>query len=365
MTIALYLVGGALLLIFGAEVLVRGASGLAKLVGLSPLVIGLTVVAIGTSSPEIAVTIMSCLHGKTSMALGNVVGSNICNILLILGLCAAASPLIIRRSVMYFHGPVMAAATFLTVYLCFSDSRLSPADGCILILAFVGYLAFSVLKARRETLGLHQDTGENGNKSNGKHIFGRLLAIVLGLVCLVYGSDFVVDGASAIAKSLGMSELAIGLTIVAVGTSLPELATSLVGTFRGEREIAIGNVVGSNIANLLLILGSGCLVSGGMGIEVTGSVMSFDIPVMVAVTVICLPLFISHSLVSRSEGLLLLGGYGLYVLHTAWGALNPTVIPLLTKVFIGYGVLALLVVMASMLSHLKGPREKQPGLAPE
>ena len=259
-----YLIAGLVLLVAGAEVLVRGAARLAAQFGISPLVIGLTVVAFGTSAPETAVSVQASLNGSGDIAIGNVVGSNIANVLLILGMTALVAPLVVSRQLIRLDVPIMIGASLVTFGLAW-DGQLSRIDGAILFSAVVIYTLFLVISSRRESAAAADDefAKEFGLDEPAKPHAGLINAglVLAGLVLLVVGSNFLVEGAVALARALGLSELVIGLTVIAVGTSLPELATSIMAAFRGERDIAVGNIVGSNIFNLLCVLGLASLVS--------------------------------------------------------------------------------------------------------
>lgn len=235
---------GLVLLVAGAEFFVRGASGVSARFGVPPLIIGLTVVAFGTSAPELAVSVTAVLGGTGDIALGNVVGSNIANILLIGGLSALITPLAVTIPIIRMDVPVMIAVSALGLFLMV-DGVLSSLDGLILATSLIAYVLWLIRRAR------HEEQHPEIEVSPGGTIPRYILTLVVGLSGLVLGSRFFVSGASTIARLLGVSELLIGLTVVAVGTSLPELATSLVAAIRGQRDIAIGNVIGSNVFNLL------------------------------------------------------------------------------------------------------------------
>ncbi len=313
--ILLLLAGGGLLLV-GAEALVKGASRLAGLIGMSPLIIGLTVVAYGTSAPEMAVSVQSSLAGQGDIALGNVIGSNIFNVLVILGLSALVAPLVVAQQLIRLDVPIMIGVSALL--LLFSvDQRLQPSDGVILLIGGVVYTAFLIYLSRRETNAEVQAEYDQEYGVKERSRLGWLINLGwmgLGLGTLVLGSRLFINGAVAIATAIGVSELVIGLTIVAAGTSLPELATSIVATLRGERDIAVGNVVGSNIFNILTVLGVTALASGD-GIVIPNAVLHFDIPVMVAVAVACIPIFATGNLISRWEGVLFSGYYVAYATY--------------------------------------------------
>ncbi len=305
------------MLLGGGECLVRGASRLAEAAGVSPLVIGLTVVAFGTSAPEMAVSIVSALSGNggADIAVGNVVGSNIFNVLFILGISAMVAPLAVSVQLVKWDVPIMIGVSVLFLNLA-SNGRIDRADGILLFAGIIAYTVFTVWKGRLEnsaTLPGERAAAHPGS-GRGRALLVNLLLIAAGLALLVIGSNWMVDGAVQMAKSLGVSELVISLTIVAVGTSLPELATSVLATFKGERDIAVGNVIGSNLFNILCVMGfSGAVVPGG--IPVSPAALAFDIPVMIAIAAACLPIFFSGFRIDRLEGALFLA---CYVAYTAW-----------------------------------------------
>jgi cation:H+ antiporter len=311
-----YLIAGLVLLVAGAEVLVRGAAKLAAQFGIPPLVIGLTVVAFGTSAPETAVSVQSALNGSGDLAIGNVIGSNIANVLLILGITALVAPLIVSRQLIRLDVPIMIGASLITFGLA-RDGELSRLDGALLLGGVLAYTGFLIYNARKDK-GADDDefAREFGLDEQPKPYAWvvNLGLIIAGLVLLVAGSDFLVEGAVQLARALGLSELVIGLTVVAVGTSLPELATSIIAAIKGERDIAVGNIVGSNIFNLLCVLGLASLVAPA-AIMVSPNALAFDFPVMIAVAVACLPIFFSGYRINRWEGLLFLGYYVAYTLY--------------------------------------------------
>lgn len=312
-----YLIGGLVLLVAGAEALVRGAVKLAARFGISPLIIGLTVVAFGTSAPETAVSIQASLNGSGDIAVGNVIGSNIANILLILGLSALIAPLLVSRQLVRLDVPVMIGAGVLTFALAW-NGNVSRLDGCILLALLLLYTVFLVIASKREKQRAQVDefTIEYGVDSQASALgwVPQLLLVLLGLGLLIAGSNLLIEGAVALARALGLSELVIGLTVIAVGTSLPELATSLLAVYRGERDIAVGNVVGSCIFNLLLVLGAGALVSTS-GLSISPNALAFDFPVMLAVFAACLPIFFSGYRINRWEGAMFFGYYMAYTLY--------------------------------------------------
>ena len=312
-----YLIAGLVLLVAGAEVLVRGAAKLAAQFGISPLVIGLTVVAFGTSAPETAVSVQAALNGSGDIAIGNVVGSNIANVLLILGMTALVAPLVVSRQLIRLDVPIMIGASLVTFGLAW-DGELSRIDGALLFTAVVVYTLFLIISSRREKAAEVDDefAKEFGLDEPAKPHAGLINAglVIAGLVLLVVGSNFLVEGAVALARALGLSELVIGLTVIAIGTSLPELATSIMAAFRGERDIAVGNIVGSNIFNLLCVLGLASLVSP-QAIGVSSNALAFDFPVMIAVAVACLPTFFAGYCIKRWEGALFVAYYVAYTLY--------------------------------------------------
>jgi cation:H+ antiporter len=313
----LFFVLGLGALILGAELLVRGASKLALAFGISPLVVGLTVVAFGTSSPELAVSVQSAWSGQVDLALGNVVGSNIFNVLFILGISALIAPLIVAQQLVRQEVPIMIGLSLLLLLLAL-DGGISRLDGALLFGLMVAYTAFVIVQSRKENKAVEQEYaqefGDAAKSAWDSHLAAQLGLIAAGLVLLVLGSNWLVEAAIAFAKYLGVSELVIGLTIVAAGTSLPEVATSILAAIRGERDIAVGNVVGSNTFNILGVLGVSGLVAPA-ALSVPPSLLAFDIPVMVAVALACLPIFFTGNLIARWEGALFLG---FYIAYTAY-----------------------------------------------
>ncbi|RPJ35205.1 MAG: calcium/sodium antiporter [Verrucomicrobiaceae bacterium] len=320
-TTIVFLILGLILLVGGAEYLVRGASNLAISAGISSLVVGLTVVAFGTSSPELAVSVMSAFKGQADLALGNVVGSNIFNVLFILGLSALIVPLVVAQQLVRFDVPLMIGVSVLLLLLGL-DGNLGRIDGLLLFSGVVAYTLFLIRQSRRESSAAVKAQYESEFSGNAKVGWLKNITLVLGgLACLMLGSKWLVDSAVAIAQSFGVSELVIGLTIVAAGTSMPEVATSVIAAIRGERDIAVGNVVGSNIFNILCVLGLSSVVSPA-GIEVSAAALRFDIPVMIAVAVACLPVFFSGYQISRGNGVAFLAFYAAYLVYLIFTATN-------------------------------------------
>ena len=313
--VILLLSAGLVALVVGAELLVRGASRLAAIVGLSPLVVGLTVVAFGTSAPEFAVSISSAVSGQADLAVGNVVGSNIFNVLFILGLSALITPLVVDQKLVRFDVPLMIVASLLVLAVAW-DGSIGRIEGCLMFGGLVAFTMHSIVAGRREstreltsdcqskatpsaTEPVEHDTA--GVQAGVAQLLRQAALIAAGLALLVAGASWLVDGASELARRMGVSELVIGLTIVAGGTSLPEVATSVMAALRGERDIAVGNVVGSNLFNILGVLGATALLAPN-GVAVAPQALAFDIPVMIAVAAACLPVFFTGHLIARWEG---------------------------------------------------------------
>lgn len=330
----LLLVAGLFFLVFGADWLVKGASRLAVSFGISSLVVGLTVVAFGTSAPELSVSVMSSFQGKSEMALGNIVGSNLFNVLFILGLSALIAPLFVAKQLVRLDVPVMIASSLLLFGLCY-DRTISRLDGCFLFSGAVFYTWWLIRVSRREekeNRALAKDTPKHeGN------LWSNVLWIGAGLILLVFGSQLLVNSAIDIARVLGLSETIIGLTIVAAGTSLPEVATSVMASIRGERDIAVGNVVGSNIFNILCVGGLSAIVSPA-GISVADSIWNFDLPIMLAVTIACLPVFFVGFTISRWNGAFFMSYYCAYVLYVILFATAHDSLPVYSKIMFEFAV---------------------------
>jgi cation:H+ antiporter len=305
------LIGGLLLMIIGAELSVRAAVVLAALLKTRPLFLGLTVIALGSSAPQMAVGLQAALNDSTDIAVGSVIGSNIFNILVSLGLSALIIPLRVARQLVRVDLPLMIGATALVAALAW-NGVLSVMDGVILLIGMACYLAVVI---RQFAHGVrHSATPDAPMRRKTWPILGRLAMVSCGLVLLILGSHLLVGAAVVVAQDLGLSERVIGLTVIAVATSLPALMTSLVAALRGERDIAVGNIIGSNLFNLLGVLGITSLIASGP-LSISPNALDFDLPVMLGVAVLCLPLFYSGYRITRLEGLLLLGLYAVYGLH--------------------------------------------------
>ena len=323
--ILLLMIGGLITLVAGAELLVRGASRLAAALGVSPLIIGLTIVAFGTSSPELAVSVQSALSGQADVAVGNVVGSNIFNVLFILGLSALITPLVVAQQLVRIDVPLMIVVS-LAVWLFALNGYVERWEGALLFAGIVAYTAFLGIQSQRERNAavLAEYEAEYQPKRPASWLQRLLEAGMagVGLALLVLGARWFVEGAVGAAEAMGVSELVIGLTIVAAGTSLPEVATSIVAALRGERDIAVGNVVGSNIFNILAVLGLTALVVPGSGVPVSTNALWLDMPFMIVVAVACLPIFFTGYLIARWEGLLFLGYYIVYTAFLILGSIH-------------------------------------------
>ncbi|MDR0304617.1 MAG: calcium/sodium antiporter [Chitinispirillales bacterium] len=294
------LIAGIALLYFGADWLVDASAKLALRLGIKPLVVGLTVVAMGTSAPELVVSVQSVLVGKGDISIGNVIGSNICNVALILGLSAIICPISVSKQLFKFDIPVVIAASLL-VWFFLKDNTVQIREGVVFLILFIGYIVYSVVNAK------NGEKIENNLKKNDSCI-KNIAFIILGLGLLVAGANFLVKGAVDLALSWGVSEAVIGLTIVAVGTSLPELATSAIAAFKKQNDIAIGNIVGSNIFNILGILG----VVGVMGPVAADGILLRDILTMVGLAVILFSPILTKRILTGREGAVFLGIYIVY-----------------------------------------------------
>lgn len=354
-----YFMAGLALLIAGGDLLVRGASRLAAALGLSPLIIGLTVVAFGTSSPELAVSVKSALSGNADIALGNVVGSNIFNVLFILGLSALITPLACSVRLLRLDVPLMIVYSCLVLVLAL-DYTLGRLDGSFLLASLLTYVTFLIVQGRREPAAAQaefdQAFGAPAEARRGPLVDAAL--ITLGLLMLVGGSRWLVESAASFAQRLGVSELVVGLTIVAAGTSLPEVVTSVIAALRGERDIAVGNVVGSNLFNIMGVLGAAALVSPA-GIGVTPAVIGFDIPVMIAVAIACLPVFFTGGDISRLEGGILFGYYVAYTVYLVLYASGHDALPEFSLVMVAF-VTPLTVLVLGILVWKEAVRRRAP-----
>jgi cation:H+ antiporter len=358
--VAVSLVGGLAVLTAGAEGLVRGASRLALMAGISPLVVGLTVVAYGTSTPELVVSVKAGLAGSPDIAMGNVVGSNVFNVLFILGVSALLAPLAVAKQLVRLEVPIMIGVSVLA-WLMAGDGRMQWWDGLLLVAVLAGYSIWTIRRSLRDEAARRAEGSGASRPRGARELLVALALVAGGLVLLVLGARWFVDGSVALARALGVSDLVIGLTIVAAGTSMPEVATSIVATLRGERDIAIGNVVGSNVYNVLAILGLSTLVTPG-GLNVAPSLLSFDLPVMTAVAVACLPIFLTGMSIARLEGALFLGYYAAYTAFLVLKAAEHDALPAYSAVMLQFVVpLTLLGIGVSLWRAWRGRRAPGPG----
>jgi cation:H+ antiporter len=325
------LVVGVVLLVVGAEALVKGASSIASRLGIAPVVIGLTVVAFGTSAPELAVSALAGIGGRDDVAFGNVVGSNIANVLLILGMSAVIGTLAVTQRIVRLDVPLVIVASFAVLVLAL-DNRIGHIEGAALFAGVLAYTWWLIRSARRETPEVAEEYAQNIEEVESlvvrRPLVVQVALVVVGLAILIAGSRLLVGGAVDMAAALGVSDLVIGLTVVAVGTSLPELATSVLAAIRGERDIAVGNVVGSNLFNLLSVLGLTAVVTPG-GVAVADASLRLDVPVMLAATVVLLPIIWNGFVIQRWEGAVLVACYAAYVSYLVLAAVDHEVAPVL------------------------------------
>jgi len=302
-------------LVAGAELLVRGAAAIATRLGVQPVVIGLTVVAFGTSAPELAVSVGSAISGNSDVAFGNVAGSNIVNILLVLGASAVVGGLAVSQRIVRIDVPLLVGVSIVALLMSL-DNRIGRVDGVILFSGVIAYTWWLIRASRREIADISQEYAVAIESVEGavveRPILLQIALVVVGLVVLVVGSQLLVNSATDIAESLGVSDLVIGLTVVAIGTSLPELATSILAAFRGQRDIAVGNVVGSCLFNLMGVLGLTGIVSPD-GVNVGDSSLSLDFPVMIAATIVLVPIMWNGFQIKRWAGLVLAAFYVVYI----------------------------------------------------
>lgn len=361
LTFILFLVGLGLL-VGGADLLVRGAALLAAALGIPALIIGLTVVGIGTSTPEIAVALQASLSGQGDLAIGNVVGSNIANILLILGLAALAAPLVVPQIIVRTEVPIMIGASLLVLLLA-RNGTLSRADGALLLALMGIYLFYVVRESRAESPAVQAEYAEEF-AVDVTRVRRRWLrhagAVVVGLGLLILGARWLVDGAVAFARVLGVSELIIGLTVVAVGTSLPEIATSTLASLRGERDIAVGNVIGSCIFNLLLVLGLTALIAPRT-VPVPATVQNFDLPVMAAAAIACLPIFLNGHAIFRWEGALFVGYYASYIVYVLLASRHRALLGPMSLLMLYFVIpLTAITLGIAVVRHVRAQRRSAP-----
>lgn len=341
MLTALYFLLGLACLLGGAHLLVQSSSKLAFRFGIPAIIIGVTVVAFATSAPEVAVSLNAVLDGRAGIAIGNVVGSNITNILLILGVSALITPIVIQRRIIRIDVPIMIGASVLTYLLCL-DGRLQIFDGVILLAAFSGFIGFQLWQFKQGQSKVDpEDPILDGSQSISTPKQSVLLVIGLGL--LVLGSHWLVESSITVARLWGLSELVIGLTIIAIGTSLPEVATSMVAAWRNEADLSVGNVLGSNVFNMLLVLGI-CAVFSSNGLVVSNAAVALDFPFMIGVSIACLPIFFAGHIITRWNGAVFLIYYVAYLLFLFLDSTQHRFLPLFSN------IMALFVVPITLLT---------------
>ncbi|GIG39295.1 calcium/sodium antiporter [Cellulomonas phragmiteti] len=353
LTVAL-LVLGLVLLVVGGELLVRGGSGLGRAVGLSPLVIGLTVVAFATSAPELAVSVDAAVSGAPGIAVGNVVGSNISNILLVLGLAALVLPIAVRSQLVRVDVPVMVVFSVLALVAAW-DGAVSRPEGVVLLAALVAYVVMSLRIARRpgeqapvdDAAAAPATDDDAPPRPRPLRDVGLVLA---GVALLVLGARLLVGSATTIAQAVGLSDLVIGLTVVAIGTSLPEVATSVIAAVRGEREMAIGNVLGSNIFNIGAVLGLTALIAPD-GVPVADAAIRFDLPVMVVVALVVLPVVFTGAQISRWEAVAFLAYYVAYIAYLLLAAADHDALPVLSTALVWFVAPMTALLLALLTAH--------------
>lgn len=304
----LYLFGGLGLLILGGDYLVKGASGLALKFSVSPMLVGITVVALGTSAPELLVSVSAALKGKPDIAIGNVVGSNIANIGLILGITAMIFPIAIRKRTLSFDFAVMMAASIL-FYFVGLTGQITRFHGVVFLVLLITYIVFSYVREYRLATP-ESETVDVDPTVRQKSLFLLAVFVVIGSVALVFGAGWLVEGAEVIARNFGVSDRVIAITLVAFGTSVPELAASVIAAFRGEKDISLGNLIGSNLFNILAVLGMTALIKP---IDLAEQIMRVDIWWLLATSFAVLPIGIVGMRIGRRGGALLFGAYALYI----------------------------------------------------
>lgn len=302
---------GLLLLLVGADFLVRGSVSLGLRLGVTPLVAGLTIVAFGTSSPELMIGVDAAMKGFGSLAIGSAIGSNVCNIALVLGAAAIVRPINIQSQIVRLDIPVMIACSLLLIALL-ADGLISKGDGILLMFGIAGYIGFSIYSSRREQKKIQEEFGEFV-RDNLLAWWKEVLLVAIGMTLLIFGGSLLVDNAVRLAESVNIDPAVIGLTIIALGTSLPELATAMLASYRRHSDIAIGNAVGSNIFNILVVVGVSAMIRPLM----MGAVAWIDLGVMLAMTLILVPLVATRRQLERWEGGLLVAIYVVYILTTA------------------------------------------------
>lgn len=356
------LLAGFVTLVAGGELLVRGAGGIAAAVGMSPLVVGLTIVAFATSAPELAVTLQAVQDGSPDLAVGNVVGSNIANVLLVLGIAAVIGPLAVKYQLVRVDVPVMVVMGVLLLLVSL-DGLINQANGALLFACLVGYVISAVLMGRRETArealrSAPDTTTQPAPESGPRHRAGNVGLLVVGVALLVAGADWLVEGATRIADERGVPEMVIGLTIVAIGTSLPELATTVIAALRGQRDLAVGNAVGSSIFNIGAVLGVSSLLAPD-GIPVAESAIRVDIPIMIAVSAALLPVIHTGFEIRRWEGVLFLVLYATYIVYLLMNATDHESLPAFSSVMLWFVLPTIAITLGALAAFDVGRRRRR------
>lgn len=309
---------GLIIIIVGAELILRGASRFAALMGLKPMIIGLTVVSIGTSMPELAVGITAVSEGRGALAVGNIAGTNIVNVLLILGLSAAIRRLPLELLSIKLDVPVMIASAVVLIIMAW-NGVLSRLEGFILFAGAIAYTVVLIRLSKRETSEIRKEYEEEygkdvllKKKTGTGLVILNIVILIVGIALTILGAEWLVAGAVDIAETFGVSDAVIGLTIIAIGTSAPELATTIVATIKNDREVAVGNLIGSSITNILVVLSLTCIISPN-GVDVSDEILWFDLPLAAAVAIVCYPVFRSDKMVSRTEGIAFVSLYVVYL----------------------------------------------------
>ena len=308
-TTIVLLIIGLIVLIVGGDYLVRGSSSIALRLNLSPLVVGLTIVAFGTSAPELVISVQSALQGSPDLAMGNVVGSNICNLALVLGITAVINPVRVQTNSIRVDWP-MTMGTSILLFLAVREGYLEASEGIFFILILCTYLFFIIRQSRRDVLASKKEQEEEIPDAPSKQIWKDVGFIIIGCIGLYFGSEWFVGSAKDLALSLGVEERVVGLTVVALGTSLPELVTAAVASYKGQTDLALGNLMGSNIFNILSILGITSIIRE---IHVHVDILNKDIIWMLMITLMILPLMVMRREVGRVDGFILLIVYAVYI----------------------------------------------------
>jgi len=335
--LVLWMALGLVILTAGAESMVRGASSLAIAMKISPLVVGLTVVAYGTGAPELVVSLQALANGQGDITIGNVIGSNIYNILITLGFAAMITPLVVSQQLIRFDVPLLIILS--VMFGVFSlDGRIEFGEAVVFASSLAVYTFWAIYKSRREQKKIEKqyeaEFGVAVKPSIGNIAF-ELFLVALGLGLLLYGAQMFLDNAVILARQFGMSELMIGLTLVAAGTSLPELATTVTAALRGDRDIAVGNAIGSSLFNIMGVLGISGMVAQN-GLPVSSDALIFDIPVLIAVSVACLPVFFIGHKIERWEGAVFVGYYVAYTTYMVLEATDSTVTRTFSVIMLGF-----------------------------